>query len=161
MSSMITRWDPFRELSSLQERVNRLFQETGGRQESLTTGSFVPAVDIYEDDHNIKLKMEVPGIDQKDLDIQVENNTLTVKGQRKFEKEEKEENFHRIERHYGSFYRSFALPNAVDTDKVSADYQNGVLNIVLPKRAEATPKQVKVNVTAHKEVESKSPGKAA
>jgi len=154
--------DPFRELNTLQDRVNRLFQETGGRQESLTTGNFVPAVDIYEDEHSIKLKMEVPGVEQKDLDIQVENNTLTVKGERKLEKEEKEENFHRIERRYGSFFRSFGLPNSVDTDKVSADYQNGVLNIVLPKRAEAKPKQVKVNVTAgHKEIEGKSPGKAA
>jgi len=161
MSSMITRWDPFRELASLQDRVNRLFQETGSRQESLTTGSFVPAVDIYEDDHIIKLKMEVPGIDQKDLDVQVENNTLTVKGERKLEKEEKEENFHRIERRYGSFFRSFALPTTDDTEKVNAEYQNGVLNITLPKRAEAKPKQVKVNVVSGKELEGKSPSKAA
>jgi HSP20 family protein len=113
----LTRWDPFRELSSLQDRVNRLFQDTWGPisgvpatrggEESLLGGSFVPAVDVYEDEQNIVLKMEVPGIDQKDIDIQVENNVLTVRGERKLEKEEKEENFQRVERRYGSFMRSF------------------------------------------------------
>jgi len=156
MSSMITRWDPFRDLSKLQDRMNRLFQDSmqSRGEEGLMTGGFVPAVDIYEDEHNITLKMEVPGVEQKDLDIRVENNTLTVRGERKFEKDEKEENFHRIERRYGSFFRSFALPNTVDTDNINAEYENGVLKVTLSKRAEAKPKQVKVNVGGQKTVEA-------
>ncbi len=149
--TMLTRWDPFRELNVITDRMNRLFQDTWGAgttrsEEGLTTMNFVPAVDVYEDEHNVTLKMEVPGIDQKDIDVQLENNTLTVRGERKFEKDEKEENFHRIERRYGAFYRAFTLPNTVDTDNVHADYENGVLKIKLAKRAEAKPKQIKVNV---------------
>ena len=146
--TMITRWDPFRELNTITDRMNRLFQETYGtqsREEGLTS-SFVPAVDIYEDEHNVTVKMEVPGIDQKDIDVRLENNTLTVRGERKFEKDEKEENFHRIERRYGQFYRAFTLPNTIDGEKVAADYDNGVLKIRLAKKAEAKPKQIKVNV---------------
>jgi HSP20 family protein len=150
MSSMITRWDPFRELGLLQDRMNRLFQDFSGGagrgEEGLAAATFVPPVDVYEDEHAITLKMEVPGIEQKDIDIRLENSTLSVRGERKFEKEEKEENFHRIERRYGSFFRSFSLPTAVDTENVTADYDHGVLKIRLPKRAEAKPKQIKVNV---------------
>jgi len=148
----VTRWDPFRELSSLQNRVNSLFQDYGrtGQDELTTTGSFVPAVDVYEDEHKITLKLEIPGVNQEDVDVLLENNTLTIRGARKFEKEEKEENFHRIERRYGSFARSFALPNTVDTENVHASYDNGVLKIELSKRAEAKPKQIKVNVTGGK-----------
>src|SRR6184192_2405553 len=106
--TVLTRWDPFREFSTLQDRMNRLFQQSyGDREEALTTSTFAPAVDVYEDEHNITLKLEVPGIDEKDIDIRLENHTLTVRGERKLEKEEKEENFHRIERRYGSFFRSF------------------------------------------------------
>jgi HSP20 family protein len=146
--TVLTRWDPFRELASLQNRMNRLFDEQygGGREESLTTGAFVPPVDIYEDEHSIQLKLEVPGVDQKDLDIQVENNVITVSGERKFEKEQKEENFHRVERRYGSFSRSFTLPNTVNADETTADYSNGVLTVRLAKRAEAKPKQIKVGI---------------
>ena len=145
---VVTRWDPFRELASLQNRVNSLFQDYGrGQDELTTTSSFVPAVDVYEDEHKVVLKLEVPGINQEDLDIRVENNTLTVRGERKFEKEEKEENFHRIERRYGSFARSFSLPNTVNTDNIQANYENGILKIELEKRAEAKPKQIKVGVT--------------
>ena len=146
--TVVTRWDPFRELATVQDRMNRLFQDTygtEGREEDLT-GNFVPAVDIYEDEHNVTVKMEVPGIDQKDIDVRLENNTLTVRGERKFDKDEKEENFHRIERRYGSFYRSFTLPNTLDAEKVQADYDNGVLKIKLAKKAEAKPKQIKVNI---------------
>ena len=109
--TVLTRWEPYRELSALQNRLGRLFEEQygGGREESLTAGAFVPAVDVYEDEHSIQLKLEVPGVDEKDLDIKVENNALTVNGERKLEKEEKEENFHRVERRYGSFTRSFTL----------------------------------------------------
>ena len=125
MSSMITRWDPFRELSTLQDRMNRLFRESlGGRgDEGLVSGGFVPPVDIYEDEHDINIRMEVPGVELKDIDVQVENNTLTIRGERKLESEEKEENFHRIERRYGAFFRSFTLPNTIDTEKVAAAVQ--------------------------------------
>ena len=157
--TVLTRWDPFRELNVLQDRMNRLFQDYAPRgEQDLTTGNFVPPVDIYEDEHSVTLKVEVPGLDPKDVDVQVENNTLTIKGERKFEKEEKEENFHRIERRYGSFVRSFTLPTTVDTDNIKADYENGVLKVQLAKRAEAKPKQIKVNA-GQKTIESK--GKAA
>jgi HSP20 family protein len=158
--TVVTRWDPFRELNALQQRMNRLFDEqySGGREESLTAGAFVPPVDIYEDEHSVQLKLEVPGVDEKDLDIKVENNTLTVNGERKFEKEEKEENFHRVERRYGSFTRSFTLPNTVSTEDIQADYEHGVLKIRLAKRAEAKPKQIKVNIGGgQKGIESKKP----
>ena len=139
--------------------MNRLFQDYAPRgEQDLTTGNFVPPVDIYEDEHSVTLKVEVPGLDPKDVDVQVENHTLTIKGERKFEKEEKEENFHRIERRYGSFVRSFTLPATVDTDNIKADYENGVLKVQLAKRAEAKPKQIKVNA-GQKTIESK--GKAA
>jgi HSP20 family protein len=129
-------------LSALQNRVSRLFEE----QESLTAGAFVPPVDIYEDEQSIQLKLEVPGVEEKDLDVKVENNVLTISGERKFEKEEKEENFRRVERRYGSFVRSFTLPSTLNTEDVTADYTNGVLKVKLAKRAEAKPKQIKVSV---------------
>jgi HSP20 family protein len=144
----IIRWDPFREVASLQHRVNSLFRDMNANESPLTTASFVPAVDIYEDAEKVVLKLEVPGVEEKDLDVQVENNTLTVKGERKFEKEEKQENFHRIERSYGSFYRAFTLPTTVDSEHVQASYQNGVLKLELKKKAEAKPKQIKVNIAA-------------
>jgi HSP20 family protein len=127
----------------------------------LTTTSFAPPVDIYEDEHNITLKLEVPGIDEKDIDVRVENTTLTVHGERKIEKEEKEENFRRVERQYGEFTRSFTLPSSVDPGQVTADYAKGVLKINLAKKAEAKPKQIKVNVGGEKILEAKAPGKAA
>jgi HSP20 family protein len=143
----INRWDPFREVVALQNRMNTLFGNMNNENENpLTTASFVPAVDVYEDDKKVVLKLEVPGIEEKDLDVRVENHTLTVKGERKFEKEEKEENFHRIERRYGSFYRAFTLPSTVDTENVAATYNAGVLKLELKKKAEAQPKQIKVNV---------------
>jgi len=144
----ITRWDPFREVVSLQNRVNSLFRNMNEEDLPLTTASFVPAVDIYEDTDKLVLKLEVPGIDEKDLDVRVEDNTLTVKGERKFEAEEKEQNFHRIERSYGSFFRAFTLPSTVETDKVQANYNAGVLKLELKKKPEAQPKQIKINVAA-------------
>jgi len=147
--AMISRLDPFREMNTLQSNLNRIFQDYGrGSDELLTSGTFVPPVDIYEDDHNLVLKMEVPGVDEKDIQITLENNTLTVRGERKFEQDVKEENFHRIERRYGSFTRSFSLPNTVDSENVNAHYENGILSIQLPKRAEAKPKQIKVSTGA-------------
>jgi HSP20 family protein len=151
----ITRFEPFRDLLNLQGQMNRLFQDFGrGSDELLTSGTFVPLVDIYEDEHSVSLRLEVPGMQEKDIEVSLENNTLTVRGERKFEKEEKEENFHRIERRYGSFSRSFTLPNTVDTDKVEANYENGVLKIKLAKRAEAKPKQIKVGVGGPKTIEA-------
>ena len=162
--TVITRWDPFREFTTVQDRLNRLFRDSYGsedRDETLANSGFAPAVDVYEDEHNVTLKVQVPGIDEKDIDIRIENSTLTVHGERKFEKEEKEENFRRVESSYGSFTRSFTLPTTVDAEKVTADYSKGVLKITLPKKAEAKPKQIKVNVGSDKTVESKAPSKAA
>src|SRR5438067_3760671 len=148
--TLLTRWEPVREFSTLQDRLNRmnrLFRESfspEGPEEALITSSFAPPMDIYEDEHNITLKMEVPGIDEKDIDVRVEGNTLTVHGERKFEKEEKEENYRRVERQYGSFTRSFTLPSSVDTENIQANYDKGVLEIRLAKKAEAKPMQIKV-----------------
>ena len=161
--TVLTRWEPFREFTTLQDRMNRLFRDSfgEGREEALTTSTFAPAVDVYEDEHNITLKIEVPGIEEKDIDVRIENHTLTVHGEREFEKEEKEENYRRVERQYGSFTRSFTLPNTVDTEKVSANYDKGVLKIKLAKKAEAKPKQIKVSVGSEKTLEAKGPSKAA
>ena len=163
--TVLTRWDPFREFTALQERMNRLvrdqYRAEGGSDESLTTTNFAPPVDVYEDEHSITLKIEVPGIDEKDIDVRIENNTLAVRGERKFEKEEKEENFRRVERQYGSFTRSFTLPSSVDPGQVSANYDQGVLKISLAKKAEAKPKQIKVNVGREKALEAKGAGRAA
>jgi HSP20 family protein len=146
----ITRWDPFREVATLQNRMNSLFQDFSrqGDGDTLATAAFVPAADVYEDEHKITIKLEVPGVKESDLDVRVENNVLTIRGERKFEKEEKEENFQRIERRYGSFYRSFVLPTTVDTDNVKAQYDSGVLRIELQRRAEAKPKQIKIGVSS-------------
>ena len=165
--TVLTRWEPFREFATLQDRMNRLFRDSyndAGQDESLTTSRFAPAVDVYEDEQQVTLKIEVPGIDEKDIDVRVENNTLTVQGERKIEKEEKEENYRRVERQYGSFTRTFTLPQTVDSEKVSASYEKGVLKITLPKKAEAKPKQIKVNIGSEKgerTLEGKGPGKAA
>jgi HSP20 family protein len=165
--TVLTRWEPFREFATLQDRMNRLFRESfndAGQDESLTTSRFAPAVDVYEDEHQVTLKIEVPGIEEKDIDVRVENNTLTVQGERRIEKEEKEENYRRVERQYGSFTRSFNLPNTVDAENISADYDRGVLKVQLAKKAEAKPKQIKVNVGSAKAIEgkeSKGAGRAA
>src|SRR6184192_3130993 len=165
--TLMTRWEPVREFSGLQDRVNRmnrLFRESfspESAEEALTTTSFAPPVDIYEDEHTVTLKMEVPGIEEKDIDVRIENNTLTVHGERKIEKEEKEENFRRVERQYGSFTRSFTLPSSVDAGQITADYDKGVLKMKLAKKAEAKPKQIKVNVGSEKTLEAKTHGKAA
>jgi len=144
----ITRWDPFREVVALQDRVNSLFRDLNQADDPVAAASFVPAVDIYEDAQKVVLKLEVPGIEEKDLDVRVEDHTLTVKGERKFEAEEKEQNFHRIERRYGTFFRAFTLPSTVDTENVKASYNAGVLKLELNKKPEAQPKQIKVSVAA-------------
>ena len=161
--TVLTRWDPFREFNTLQDRMNRLLHDSygEGREEALTTTAFAPPVDVYEDEHNITLKIEVPGIEEKDIDVRIENNTMTVHGERKFEKDEKEENYRRVERQYGSFTRTFTLPNTVDTENVSANYDKGVLKIKLAKKAEAKPKQIKVNVSSERTLEGKGAKSAA
>ena len=153
-----------REFSTLQDRVNRIFRESyspEGSDEALTTANFAPPVDVYEDEHSITLKLEVPGVDEKAIDVSIENNTLTVRGERTLEKDEKAENFQRVERQYGSFTRSFTVPNSVDLEQVTAHYDKGVLKISLAKKAEAKPKQIKVNVDGQKTLEAKGPSKVA
>lgn len=143
----ITRWDPIRDLMTLKDRMDRLFEDTfktAGEERELTPSTWAPAVDIYEDENNVVLSVEVPGVEEKDIDVNVENNTLTVKGERKFEKEDKKENYHRIERAYGGFFRSFSIPHYVDVDKIEAEHENGVLKITMPKKAEMKPRKVKV-----------------
>jgi len=143
----LTRWEPFRGVISLQEQVNRLFNdafERQGEESSLT--AWAPAVDIYETEHELVVKADLPDVDPKDLDIRVENNVLTIRGERKFEKKVNEENYLRVERAYGSFARSFTLANSANSDAIKADYQNGVLTLTIPKKEEAKPKQIKVNV---------------
>ena len=148
----LERWQPFQELTSLQRQMNHLFESFGGRtsltpfEEDLSAWEFGPPVDIIEDDQKLMFKVEVPGIEEKDIKVEVENNVLTVRGERKIEKDVKEENFRRMERHYGAFTRSFTLPPSVDAEKIEANYNNGILAIQMPKRAEAKPKQIKVNV---------------
>ena len=143
---VVTRWDPFRELATLQNRVNSLFQDYGrpGQDELTTTSSFVPAVDVYEDEHKVTLKLEIPGIKQEDVDIRLENNTLTVRGERKPDEGIRDGQFHRSERIFGTCSRSFTLPNTVDAARVKAEYRDGVLTVRLPRRDEAKPRQIAV-----------------
>jgi len=147
----ITRWDPFQNLATLQEQVNRLFEApfAGRHGEGSSLTSWAPAVDIYETENELVIKADLPDINEKDLDVRVENNMLTIRGERKFEQKVKEENYLRIERTYGTFSRSFSLPTTVSTESIQAEYKNGVLTVQLPKRAESKPRQVKVNVTAN------------
>src|SRR5690242_6610305 len=165
--TFLANWEPVRQYPIMQDRtnrINRLFREllnSEAPEEALTTTSFAPPVDIYEDEHNITLKIEVPGIDENDIDVSIENNTLTVQGERKIEKEEKEENFRQVERQYGSFTRTFTLPDSVDPGQVSAHYDKGVLKVKLAKKEEAKPKQIKVNVVGEKMLDATTHSKAA
>ena len=148
----IVRWEPFRDLMSLQERMNRLFDEsyrgtrTGNSDEWALGGSWAPAVDIYEQDGNIVMKAELPGVDPKAVDIRLENNTLTLRGERHIDKDVKQDNYHRVERAYGAFSRSFTLPTVVDQGNIKAEYKDGVLKLTLPKREEAKPRQIQINL---------------
>jgi len=143
----IARWEPFRGVTTLQDQINRLFNETFERKgEESSLSAWAPAVDIYETEQELVVKADLPDVDPKDLDIRVENNLLTIRGERKFEKKVSEENYLRVERSYGSFARSFTLANTVNSEAIKADYQNGVLTLTIPKREEAKPKQIKVNV---------------
>lgn len=144
----INRCNPYRDVSGLQEHLNRLFEggfQGRGDNSSITT--WAPAVDIYETENELVIKADLPEINEKELDVHIENNTLTIRGERKFEQKVKEGSYLRTERTYGSFSRSFSLPNTVNTETIKAEYKNGVLTVELPKRAESKPRQVKVNVT--------------
>src|SRR6266849_2582360 len=143
----VVRWDPFRDLSMLQDRMNRLFDDAGRtlrNDEPASTTTWSPAVDIFETEGEIIVKAELPGMERKDITLNLENNVLTLRGERKFEKETKEENYHRIERSYGNFSRSFSIPATVDEEKIRADYKDGVLQILLPKKEQSKPKQIKI-----------------
>jgi len=144
----IVKVDPFRELAGMQDRMARLFGDVYLRDDDTGfRGSWTPAVDIFETEaHDLVLKAELPGMNREDIEVTVENNTLILKGQKKFEAEVKEENYRRIERAYGQFHRSFTLPNTVNTGKVSADYRNGVLTVKLPFREEAKPRSINIDV---------------
>ncbi len=143
----MNRWEPFRGATTLQEQINRVFGDLVGRtgEESNLT-PWAPAVDIFETENELVVKADLPDVNPQDLDIRVENNVLTIRGERKFDKKVNEDNYLRIERAYGSFSRSFSLANSVNAEAIKADYQNGVLTLSIPKREEAKPKQIKVNV---------------
>ena len=146
----IVKVDPFREFANMQDRMNRLFGNVYLRDEDTGfRGSWIPAVDIFEtDQHDLVVRAELPGMSRDDIEVTVENNTLVLKGERKFDPEVKEEHYRRIERTYGTFQRSFTLPNTVDTSKVRADFKNGVLAVTLPFREEARPRSITVEVSA-------------
>lgn len=148
----IVRWnDPFKEFTVLQDRLNRAFADAYGRNDEglFSSGTWMPPVDIYQNgEHELVLKAELPDMTREDIDVTVDKGTLTIKGDKKLSNDVKEEQFHRIERRYGSFSRSFSLPSTVDATKVGADYRNGVLTVRLPLREEAKPRQIKVDVAA-------------
>lgn len=145
----LTRWSPFQELASVQDRMNRLFSDAYSRGDDnvLTRGSWVPPVDIYQDGkQQLVVTMELPAMTRDAIDVSVENNTLTIRGEKKFEREVPEDSFHRIERTYGTFSRAFSLPPTIDVNQVGADFKDGVLTVTLPFREEAKPKSIKVAV---------------
>jgi HSP20 family protein len=147
----MTRFDPFRDLAVLQDRMNRLFNDTYGRNREddlMSRGSWTPAVDIYEIEGSLVLKAELPDLRREDIDVSVENSTLTIRGERKLDSEIEQQNFHRIERPYGNFLRQFSLPPTVDPSKIGAEYKNGVLTVKLPVREEAKPRTINVEVAA-------------
>lgn len=149
----IVRFDPFRDLAVLQDRMNRLFNDVHGAprrdDDALSTrGTWVPAVDIYEHEGTLVIKAELPDMKREDIDVSVEKSTLTIRGERKLSSELKKDSFHRIERAFGAFSRSFALPPTVDVGKIVAEYKDGVLSVRLPLREEAKPRSIKIDVAA-------------
>ncbi len=158
----ITRYDPFRDLKNLQEEVNRLFTGNAGRSfddEGIARGAWHPSVDIYENKEQIVLEAELPGMTREDFDLSIENNVITLRGERRFEKKEDTDNYHRVERAYGSFTRSFTLPNTVSAEGASADYRNGVLRVSIPKREETKARRIEIKTEggdAPKTIEAKA-----
>jgi len=145
----LVRFDPFREMALLQDRVNRAFGEVARREDEdlMARGTWVPAVDIFEtDEHTLVLKAEMPDMNRDDISLKVENNVLTLSGQKQMDREVKEQQYHRIERSFGSFTRTFTLPATVDTGRIAAEYKNGVLTVTLPLREDAKPKKIDVAI---------------
>jgi len=155
----IVRYDPFRDLRTLQEEVNRLFSTNLTRafgDEGIGRGAWAPSVDIYENKDQIVLEAELPGMKQEDFDLSIENNVITLRGERKFEKTEETDNYHRVERSYGSFTRSFTLPQTVSAEGATAEYNNGVLRVTLPKREETKARRIQVSGTGSGTSQSKT-----
>jgi HSP20 family protein len=148
--AIVRWWDPMRDLAGIQDKMNQIFEDTfthtRGREEGLTGGMWTPAVDIYETDASVVVKAELPGVQKDQVGVEVKDGVLTLRGERKYEKEVKEENFHRIERSYGTFQRAFSLPTTVDQENISAAMKDGVLEVTLPKKEAAKPKQINVAV---------------
>lgn len=144
----LNRWEPFRSNAGLESQVNRMFNELFGPTQESNLTTWAPAVDIFENEHDLVVKADLPDVKPEELDIRVENNILTIRGERKFEKKVDEKNYLRVERSYGSFARSFSLANTVNSEAIKADYKDGVLTLTIPKREEAKPKQIKVTVGA-------------
>jgi HSP20 family protein len=144
----LVKYNPFNELRSLQEQMNRLLDVAWHREagEEFREGVWQPPVDIYEDENSVIIKAELPEIDQKDIEVKIEDNTLTLCGERKHEPSLSQEKYYRIERNYGAFQRSFALPHAIDQEKIKASCAQGVLTITMPKKEEAKPKQITVAI---------------
>lgn len=143
----IVRYDPFRELRSLQDEVNRLFSTNLSRtfdDEGIARGAWIPNVDIYENKDQIVLEAELPGMNREDFDLSIENNVITLRGERRFEKKDDSDNYHRVERAYGTFTRSFTLPQTVSAEGANAEYKNGVLRVTLPKREEVKARRIEV-----------------
>jgi len=161
----VVKYDPFRELKSLQDEMTRLFTGNTGpfNREEMLNGAWSPRVDIYEDKNNLILEAELPGMKQEEFDISVENNVITLKGERKFEKKTEGDNYHRVERSYGSFTRSFTLPQTVTSEGAAADFENGVLRVSLPKREETRARKIEVTGTSAgpKTIEAESKADAA
>lgn len=154
----IVRYDPFRDLRSLQDEMNRLFSSTftrGGSDEQMFGGAWNPNVDIYENKDNIVLEAELPGIKPEDVNISIENNILTLSGERRFEKKDESDNFHRVERGYGSFTRSFTLPPTVSAENAAAEFDNGILRLTLAKREEAKPRRIEIKAGSGGQTEAK------
>jgi HSP20 family protein len=144
--AMLSRWDPWRDLQRFQEEVNRVFEDRLALRGGESVG-WTPACDIYEDGESVTLRFELAGVDPKDVDIRFENGVLTLRGERKLEREDKRENYHRVELSYGAFTRSFSLPGTIDAEKIRAESKSGVLVVTLPKKAEAKPKSIQVKVS--------------
>ena len=147
----LARWDPWREFETLQERINRIFDTSllrryMGEEEGLETGSWVPAIDVIDNRDHYLVRADLPGVSKDDIEVDVSDGTLTIKGEKKRETKEEGDNYIRVERTYGTFVRSFTLPDDVDSDKIKASYENGVLELVIPKKEEAKPKKIKVEV---------------
>jgi len=146
----MNQWDPFKDMTTLKERMDKLFEDSLTRsrttEQEFPMGSWKPAVDIYETDDKVVLKADLPGIEQRDIDLRIEDGTLILNGERKFEPVEKQEDFHRIERAYGAFHRTFRLPSTVDQTRIEAKHKDGVLEVTLFKREDTRPRQIKVEV---------------